>query len=265
MVYRIVMRDLKSRCKQTALGPFWIVVMPMISAGLMSLILGGVAGLDAKKGANGLEMPYFVFVLAGQLIWGAYTNACGASASGLRSQSGLLTKVYFPRLIAPITGIANGLLDFILLLVVLFIFMIAFGMTFPWQIVLMPVFVILAWMVGMSWGLWIASISVRFRDLGRITGFLNKILVWGTPIFWSSQYVLEDKAGTIPGRWQPLAEVAIQINPLFHVVEGFRWATLGADWHVSMYTVISLGLCALLFVGGLYQFRRVDANVADFI
>ncbi len=264
MVYRMVMRDIKSRYKQSALGPFWIIVMPLIQAGIFSMIFGGLAGLEAGKGASGQTMPYPVFVYAGMLIWQTYTRSFGASSGCLRGQAGILTKVYYPRLIAPITGIAGGMLDLLLGLVVLGV-MVAVTGTWPtWGLLTLPLFIVAAWVVGLGLGLWVASLSIRFRDISRAGSFINTMLMWLTPIAWSSQLLYE--GNKVPEKWQALAEVGFQLNPLYHVVEGFRWASIGyTEWRFTPYTGISMGLMGLVFVAGMFYFRRIDANVADTI
>ncbi len=264
MVYRMVMRDIKSRYKQSALGPTWVILMPLISAGIVSIIFGGLAGLEAGKGSTGQTMPYPVFVYSGMLIWNAFTRSFGAASNSLRSQGGLMRKVYFPRLIAPIIGIASGLLDLILGFVVLAALVVVTGTWPTWSILTLPLFIFAAWMVALAWGLWIATLSVRFRDLGHATGFLIQSLMWLTPVAWSSQLLFA--GNKVPDQWQHLAEVAFQLNPLYHVVEGFRWAAIGySEWRLTEFTAISLGLTFVVFVVGLYNYRRVDANVVDYM
>lgn len=264
MVYRMVLRDIKTRYKQSALGPTWVILMPLISAGIFSIIFGGLAGLEAGKGASGQAMPYALFVYSGMLIWNAFTRSFSAASGSLRNQSGLMRKVYFPRLISPITGIAGGLLDLLLGFVVLLAMVVATGTWPTLAILTLPLFILAAWMVALAWGLWIATVSIRFRDLGHATGFLIQSLMWLTPVAWSSTLLFE---GTrVPQQWQTLAEVAFQLNPLYHVVEGFRWAAVGyTDWRVTEYTAISLGVTFVVFIAGLYNYRRVDANVVDYV
>jgi lipopolysaccharide transport system permease protein len=264
MVYRMVLRDIKTRYKQSALGPTWVILMPLISAGVFSIVFGGLAGLEAGKGASGETMPYPVFIYAGMLIWNCFNRAFGSTSSCLRSQGSLLQKVYFPRLIAPVAGIAGGVLDLLLGSVILVLMMLITG-TYPtWAILTVPLFLLAAWMVAMSWGLWIAAFSIRFRDLGHATGFVTTLLMWLTPIVWSSSLIFE--GNRVPERWQGVVEVVFQLNPLYHVVEGFRWATIGySEWQVGVYTLVSLGIAFIMFVAGMYYFRRIDANVADYI
>jgi lipopolysaccharide transport system permease protein len=264
MVYRMVMRDIKARYKQSALGPFWVIVMPLLSAGIISIVFGGLAGLEAGKGSAGQTMPYPVFVYSGMLIWNTFNRSFSATSNSLRSQGALMRKVYFPRLIAPVTGIASGLLDLLLGFVVLAAMVIVTGTWPTWAILTLPLYILGAWMVALAWGLWIATLSIRFRDLGKATGFLTQSLMWLTPVAWSSQLLFEgDK---VPAKWQTTAEVAFQLNPLYHVVEGFRWAALGySEWRIGELTFISLGATFVIFVIGLYNYRRVDANVVDYM
>jgi lipopolysaccharide transport system permease protein len=264
MVYRMVMRDIKARYKQSALGPTWIIVMPLISAGIVSIIFGGLAGLEAGKGATGQTMPYPVFVYAGTLMWNTFTRSFGAASNSLHSQGGIMSKVYYPRLISPITGIASGLLDLLLGCIVLAVMVVVTGTWPTWAILTVPLFLAAAWMIALAWGLWIATMSIRFRDMGKAGGFITQTLMWLTPVAWSSQLLFE--GNKIPEKWQATAEIAFQLNPLYHVVEGFRWATIGySEWRLTSFTFISLGVTFVIFIAGLYNFRRVDANVVDYM
>lgn len=264
MVYRMMMRDIKSRYKQTALGPFWIIVMPLISAGVFTIVFNGIAGLEPGEGQDGNPLHPMVFMYSGLLIWNAFTRAFTSTSSCIRSQGGLINKVYFPRLITPIIGIAGGLLDLVLGCVVLAVIMYGTGTAPTLAVFLTPVFLLLAWATAIAWGLWVASLSVRFRDLSYATGFLVTILMWLTPVVWRGSLLFEgDK---VPEQWQKLAEIAFQLNPLYHVVEGFRWALVGySGWHVTPLTFISLGLTVVIMVAGMFYFRRIDSNVADYI
>jgi lipopolysaccharide transport system permease protein len=268
MVYRMVMRDIKSRYKQSALGPFWIIVMPLFNSALAALVLGGVAGLDSGKTAGGTEMPYFLFMFIGSaMVWNTFTRAFGSTSSCLRSQMGMLTKVYYPRLIAPLTGIAGGLLDLMLQSVVLVALLIGFGIMPPLAgLLTLPLFIVGIWIIALGWGLWISALSIRFRDIGKATGFITQTLNMATPIIWPARYLFDDKGNNIPAAYQPWIEGLFQLNPLYQVVEGFRWATTGyAEWHCNIYTLISAAIMLAFLISGMYVFRRVDATVADYI
>ena len=258
MVWQLTLRDIKSRYKQSALGPTWVVLLPLVSSGIFSVIFGLLAGLPSG------DIPYPVFVYTGMLVWGLFARAFTQTCNSIMGNANLITKVYFPRLIAPIAGVAGSMLDLLLGLAVLTVMLLITGMTPSWHIIYAPLCVVFAMLAAMSIGIWIAALSVKFRDIRFSATFLTHFMMWLTPVAYSSQIVFGNER--IPADWQPWVETAFQLNPMFVVVEGFRWSILGHPYgQPTVITAISVALTlALLWVGMLY-FRRVDSTVADII
>ena len=170
LLWFFTMRDIKVRYKQTLLGPIWIILIPLATSGLFSLIFGVLAGLPSGK------LPYPVFVFSGTLVWSLFAKALSTSSTCLKTNQNLITKVYFPRLIIPLAASVSGLLDFMLGLGTLAVLMLATGVAPAWSILALPVFALLAIVAGLSVGVWISALSVRFRAIGYASPFL--ILFW---------------------------------------------------------------------------------------
>ena len=258
MVWQLTLRDIKKRYKQSALGPTWVVLLPLVSAGIFSVIFGALAGLPSG------EIPYPVFVYTGMLIWGLFARAFTQTCNSIAINANLITKVYFPRLIGPIAGVAGSMLDLLLGLFVLTVMLLVTGIAPDWHIIYAPLCVVFAMLAAMSIGIWIAALSVKFRDIRFSATFLTQLMMWLTPVAYSSELVFGNER--IPADWQPWAETAFQLNPMFVVVEGFRWSILGHPYgQPTVITAISVALTLALLWAGMLYFRRVDSTVADII
>lgn len=258
MVWRMTLRDIKSRYKQSALGPTWVIIIPLFQAGLFSVIFGTFAGMPS----GGVAYPIFAFV--GMLVWNQFNRAFGATGGCIAANENLITKVYFPRLVAPIASVAGSVLDLLLGLVVMAVIFIIAGIVPTWHIIFAPLFIILAMATAMGLGIWVASFSVKFRDFRYAAGFLGQFYMWLSPVAYSSEAVLGNER--VPESIRPAFEFLFQLNPMFVAVEGFRWSTTGYDYgEPTWITGLSVAITLVILVTGLYYFRRVDSTVADIV
>jgi lipopolysaccharide transport system permease protein len=241
----MVWRDLKGRYRQTALGPVWFILQPLMSMVLYSVIFGLIAKLPSDN------QPYAVFTYVALLPWDFFTDALNSGANSLLGSMGLISKVYFPRLIVPLAQVISSLVDFCLSMIVLAGMMIFYHIQPTWGLLLIPFYLLLAAMTGLGIGLWFAGIIVRYRDFGQVVGFLVRVLMYSAPVVYASSIV--------PERWR----LVYSLNPVTAVVEGFRWALLGTgvtpDWRLLLTTVCVV----LLFIGSLFNFKRVERNIVD--
>lgn len=247
LFYFLIWRDLKARYRQTALGPLWIIIQPLFSMVLYTLVFGVIAKLPSDG------IPYPVFSYMGLLPWTFFSMAVTTGTNSLLSSKDLIAKVYFPRLLLPLATIVSSLVDFAISFVILLGLMAFYGMRPTWGIVFVPFLLLLAGTIGLGTGLWFAGAVVRYRDFGQFAGFLVRAWMYATPVVYSITL--------IPPALLPI----YRLNPMTGVVEGFRWALLGTsaapDWTLLASVVITIPI----FVGGLYIFRRVERNIVDIV
>ncbi|WP_119065836.1 ABC transporter permease [Aggregatilinea lenta] len=245
LAYYMLTREIKGRYRQMALGPVWIVLGPLLSIAMNSIIFGSLA----KMPSDGIPYPLFNF--AGLLPWNFFMAALNASANSLLNSRGLISKVYFPRLIIPIVGVLGNMVDFAISFAIFLGMMLAYGYVPGWGILLVPVMLLVASLTGMAVGLWVSSWIVHYRDVSTLVGYVTRFWMYATPIVYASS--------VIPDRWLPL----YKLNPMNGVVEGFRWALLGQGRAPDIYFLVST-LCVLpVLISGMYYFRRSERNIID--
>jgi lipopolysaccharide transport system permease protein len=251
LLYFLIWRDVKVRYKQTALGVLWIVLQPVVSMIIFSLLFGGL--LKVPSG----DAPYPVFAFAALLPWNYFAGSLTRSSNSLVGSANLITKVYFPRLIIPISGVVSGLVDFAVAFVVLIGLMLAYSLPVTPAVLLLPAFLLLAMLTALGFGLWLAALNVRFRDIGYLVPFIVQMWMYVTPVVYGSTL--------IPERFRFL----LGFNPMTAVVEGFRWALLGdkapAAQTSGLTFILSLGVMAVVLVSGLIFFRRTERTFADIV
>lgn len=248
LLYFLIWRDLKGRYRQTALGPLWFVLQPLMSMVLYSLIFGSIARLPSDN------QPYTVFTYVALLPWGFFANAVSAGTNSLLGSIGLISKVYFPRLIAPLAQMLSSLVDLSISLAILAVMLAYYQTDVTWGIVLLPVYLAILGAMGLGFGLWFSGIIVRFRDFGQIVGFLVRVLMYLSPVVYSMSLI----EAQFP-QWLWL----YRLNPVTVVIDGFRWALLGSgyapDWTLGVAALVA----GLILVGGLYTFKRVERTIVD--
>ena len=244
----LVWRDLKVRYQQTLLGISWSIVQPLVAMFVFTIIFNRLGGIQPEY-----HVPYPLFVTAGLLPWFYFTSALSKAAASVVGNSGLVSKVYFPRLLIPISSVVVPVADFMASFVLLIAMFIWYGRLPHWHAVVIPFFLAMALFTALGVGLWLAALNVRYRDVGYIVAFLTQIWLFLTPIAYGSTAVPQHL------KW------LISLNPLTGVIDGFRWAVLGRGLpHYDVYGV-SWGVAIVLTISGLWYFRRVERDFADII
>ena len=247
LMYFLAVREIQVRYKQTVVGIAWAVIQPLFTMLVFSLFFGRLGKMPSEG------IPYPLFSLAALIPWSFFAAGLGQSSNSLVGNSNLITKVYFPRLIIPISSVLSGLLDFALGFALLLVFMATMGF-FPnlhlfWSI---P-FLLLALVTSLGTGLWLSALNVEYRDVRYIVPFLTQFWMFATPIAYSGRMLKEP--------WRSV----YGINPMVGVVEGFRWAVLGRGNPPGPIIVISSVASLVVLVSGLYYFRRMERGFADIV
>lgn len=246
LLYFLTWRDVKVRYKQTAVGAAWAVIQPFMTMVAFTVFFGQLA----KIPSDGL--PYPVFSYTALLPWGFFANAVTQASNSLVGNAGLLGKVYFPRLVVPISSVLSGIIDFGVAFVVLLGLMAYFRVWPTAAVVLLPVFLLLGLITALGVGLWLSAVNVEYRDVRYAVPFLTQFWLLATPVAYPSSLVSEP--------WRTL----YGINPMVGVVDGFRWALLGGPAPGLMLWV-STSVSVALLVSGAFYFRRVERTFADMV
>lgn len=247
LLFFLVWRDIKVRYKQTLLGAAWAVLQPFLTMVVFSVFFGRLAGLPSDG------LPYPLFSYAGLLPWQLFAFALTESSNSLVNNQRLIAKVYFPRLVVPLSAALPGVIDFLIAFVVLLGMMLFYGTPLTWRMIALPLLILLALVSALALGLWLAALNVQYRDVRYVIPFLVQLGFFLTPIAYSSSLV--------PAALQPL----YAINPMVGVVAGFRWALLGADAPTGGLILVSTLAALLLLTGGLLYFRRMEDTFADLL
>jgi homopolymeric O-antigen transport system permease protein len=247
LLYFLTWRDLKVHYKQTALGAAWAVIQPLFMMIVFSVFFGRLARVPSDG------VPYPVFTFCALLPWQVFANALTASSNSLVSNQNLITKVYFPRLVVPISAVLGGLVDFAIAFVILIGMLVFYGIVPGWQIVALPAFIVFAVMTALAVGLWLSALNVQYRDVRYTINFLTQFWLFATPVAYPSSIV--------PAKWR----VLYGLNPMAGVVEGFRWCLLSQRDSPSPLVFVSALVVLVLLVGGLFYFRRMEQQFADVV
>jgi lipopolysaccharide transport system permease protein len=247
LLYFLTWRDIKVRYKQTMLGVAWAIIQPFMMMVVFSIFFGRLAGVPSDG------LPYPVFVFCALLPWQLFAHALSDSSNSVVANERLITKVYFPRLIIPLSAVLVGLVDFIFAFFVLLAMLVYYGIQPSGAIWTLPMFVLLALMTALSVGLWLSALNVQYRDVRYTVPFLTQLWLFLSPVAYPSSLV--------PEPWRPL----YGLNPMAGVVEGFRWALLGKAEGPGPLLGISVIAVVLLLVSGLYYFRRFERTFADVV
>jgi len=244
LLYFLSWRDVKVRYKQTWLGAAWAILQPVSMMVVFSLFFGRL-GPD--------NTPYAVYVFAGLLPWQLFSYVLSESSQSVVANERLVTKVYFPRLIIPMSSACTALIDFSVSLILLFVIMAYYGVRPGVAVLALPLFVMLAVLSALSAGLWLGALNVKYRDVRYTLTFLIQLWFFATPVVYS--------ASLVPTAWRTL----YGLNPMAGVVEGFRWALLGKTASPTM--MVGMSVCATfaVLVGGIYYFRSVEDSFADVV
>jgi lipopolysaccharide transport system permease protein len=252
LLYFLLWRDLKARYKQTFFGASWVIMRPLIQMAMTTFIFNQVAGIQAPDGQE-----YWIFSYMGFLIWQFFASSLTSGAGSVLSSSGLLGKAYLPRLFVPLAGATSPIVDFTLSLPITALTLVVARQVPGWELLTFPLFLLLALLLGFGFALWLAPITVRFRDVMFTLPFLIQIWLYATPIIYPTAIWNEH----VPERWHWL----LQANPMVAVEDGFRWSLLGQ--YPPSWTSIasSVGIMLVLVVTGLVNFRRAERTFIDVI
>jgi len=247
LLYFLVWRDIKVRYKQTALGVAWAILQPVFATVVFSVVFGRLA----KVPSDGIPYPVFAYVAL--LPWQLFAFCVAESANSLVGSQNLIKKVYFPRLIIPLSTVLAGLVDFGISFLVLLALLFRYHIPLTPSVAVLPALVLFVVAAALSVGLWLSALNVEYRDVRYTLPFLAQIWMYATPVVYSSSLV--------PAKWRPL----YGLNPMAGVVEGFRWAVLGRSGALGAQVWVSVGVVALLLIGGLVYFRRMESTFADVV
>lgn len=248
LFFFLVWRDILVRYKQTVIGVAWVVIRPIMTMLVFTLVFGKLAKLPSDG------VPYSLMVFSGMLPWFFFSSAISESSNSMITNSNLLSKVYFPRIIVPTSAIIVCLVDFFLSFLVLVPFMYYYGISTDWKILALPLFLLLAIMTALGAGLWLSALNIKYRDFRIILPFIVQIGMYVSPVGFSSSIV--------PEKWRLL----YSLNPMVGVIDGFRWAVLGGNFKLylpGLYASIALSL--IIFITGLSYFRSTERTFADLI
>lgn len=244
-------RNVKLVYKQTALGVAWVLLQPLIGAGLFAFVFGVLAEMPSG------ELPYFVFSFAGMVGWTLFSATLTASSMVMVSNSHLVSKIYFPRLILPLSAASQPLVNFAVSLLLMVVLAVIYSIVPSWRILLLPVWAALLLMLAVGVGFWLSSIMVTYRDLRYVVPVGVQFLLYASPVGYSVAAVSEKVPASV--------ESFYMLNPLAGLLEGFRWSLLGEGSLMFGWTVYAMALPPLVLVLGAYLFRRAEKRFADVI
>ncbi len=248
LLFFLAWRDVKVRYKQAVLGAGWAIVQPLVTMIVFAFVFGKLAGMPSGN------VPYPLLVLAGLLPWQLFSGAFSGASGSLVSNAHLISKVYFPRLVVPLSALAVALVDFVIVLALYAVLAAWFGVWPTWRILFLPVFMAVALIIALGAGLWLTALTVKYRDFRFIMPFLLQVGIFVTPVGY--------RTDNLPN-WRDL----LSLNPLTGVIDGFRWCLIGTtDFNLSArYFTTSLASALVLIGAGVWYFRKAERTFADTI
>lgn len=247
LFYFLAWRDILVRYKQTAIGIAWALIRPLLTMIVFTVVFGRLANLPSEG------VPYPILVFAALLPWQFFANSLSECSNSLISNSNLISKVYFPRLIVPTSAVVVSFVDFLVSGMILLGLMAWYNFVPSWRILTLPLFILIAFAVALGAGLWLASLNVQYRDFRFIVPFIVQFGLYVSPVGFSSSVV--------PEKWRLLYSV----NPMVGVIDGFRWAILGESQLYLPGFILSMGLVTLVLGSGVWYFRKMERTFADVI
>ena len=263
LLYFLTWRDIKVRYKQSILGAAWAIIQPVISMVVFTMIFAMLAGLESDG------QDYRIWNITALVPWTFFANGLTMSSNSLVGSQNLIKKIYFPRLVIPAASVLSGLVDFLLAFLVVLGMMPFFGVAYTLKLLVLPLFLVVAFMIALGMGLWLSALNVQFRDVRFTVPFLVQLWMYATPIVYafSSLQELEERYGLTPDTIEALG-LLWAVNPMVGVVEGFRWAVgvgpEGAAFPGALLLVSALS-ASVVFVGGMFYFRRMEKTFADVV
>ena len=247
LLYFLTWRDIKVRYKQTVLGAAWAILQPLLTMVVFSLFFGRLAQIPSD------DLPYPIWNYAALVPWQFFAHGLSQSSSSLVTSANLIRKIYFPRLVIPISAVLSGGVDFAIAFIVLLGMMVSYGTLPTGAIVWLPLFLLLALVTALGVGLWLTALNVQFRDVRYTVPFLVQAWMFATPIGYPSS-LLDEPWRTLYG-----------VNPMAGVVEGFRWALLGTETAPGPIVFVSAAVAVTILISGAFYFRRMEKTFADVV
>jgi homopolymeric O-antigen transport system permease protein len=245
LLYFFVWRDVKIRYKQTAIGIVWVILQPLLTMGVFTVFFGRLAKLPSQG------LPYPVFYFAALVPWMYFSYALQSATNVVVENQRVITKVYFPRLVLPFSAVLSGLVDFAIGFVVLVILTLAYGIRPTIAALWLPLLVLVAILTALGVGLWMSALNALYRDVRYVMPFVVQFWMFASPVAYPSALV--------PARWRWL----YGLNPMAGVIDGFRWGLTGHGQPPGPVMLASAAMVALVLVGGLFFFQRMEGAVAD--
>lgn len=244
---RLAQRNIIVRYRQTIFGITWVILQPLVTAGIFTIVFGVIAGLESDG------IPTFVFALAAMLAWNMFNGALNGSASSMVSNQALVQKVFFPRMLVPISTLASVVLDFLVGFALFIVMLFVFGINPGWMVLLLPVWILLILLLSLGFGLMAAAYLVKYRDVGYVLPWALQVLMYASPLAYSLSAVPQNL------RW------FFEANPITWFLEVFRWSTLGTA-APPLWQILALAVAApVVFFLGALVFQKNEREFADYI
>jgi lipopolysaccharide transport system permease protein len=247
IIYILALRDIKVRYKQSMAGISWAIIQPLLTMVVFTAVFAGVVRVPTDGS------PYPLFSLTALVPWSYFVHAITKSTTCLVMDRDLVTRVYFPRLVLPISAIIGGLVDFAIAFALLVILLLVYGVAPTAAVFLLPMFLLLTMLTAFALGLWLSALNVQYRDVNNALPFFTQVLMFVSPVAYP--------ASVIPEKWQ----MVYALNPMATVINGFRWALLEGQPPPGPYSLISVAVVFIALVGGLYFFRWQEDRFADVV
>lgn len=246
LVFHLVKREIQGAYRQTALGFSWLFLRPVINMLVLTLVFGRLVKVPSD------DLPYPLFSLSALIPWGYFANAVMRTSRSLVDNLHIISKVYFPRMILPLAGAVSGIVDLLASFVVFMAALLIYRLPLRVEMLWLPLLLIITIAFALAFGLWLATLSVKYRDVSFAINFILQALMYASPVIYSMSVVPE-----------PLRAI-YQLNPMSGVIQGFRWALLGGEAPGGMF-FISTGIVFVLLVSGMYVFRRTERGIVDIL
>ena len=248
LFYFLAWRDILVRYKQTFIGIAWALIRPFLTMIVFTIVFGSIAKLPSQG------VPYPILVFSAMLPWQFFSNSLSECSNSLVTNSNLISKIYFPRLIVPTSAVVVSFVDFMISGIILLALMAWYNFVPSWRILTLPFFIAIAFAASMGAGLWLASLNVKYRDFRYIVPFIVQFGLYISPVGFSSNIV--------PQKWRLL----YSLNPMVGVIDGFRWAILGTQYDIYLPGfLLSLFIVAFFVITGIWYFRKTERTFADVI
>jgi lipopolysaccharide transport system permease protein len=242
-------RDFRVRYAQTTIGLLWALLQPVVTLLILSLVFGKFVGVKT-------EVPHMLFTMSGMAVWTYFSFVMSNAGNSIIANQGMVKKIYFPRLIIPLSKAAVGLIDLGISLLIMIALMIWYGVAPSINVFFAPLFLFVGMIAALAVGIWLSALTVRFRDFQHIVPFMVQIGLYITPIAYPADFAMQQ----LP-KW---AATIYYLNPMAGVVQGFRWSLFGGEAPGAL-MYVSFAMIFVIFISGLFYFKKVEDEMADYV